>query len=56
MYLWSIWIYSAFIDIAWDSIVTDASENNWYVTVFVASLEAEPVAGIQMHVVFKSLI
>lgn len=44
------------MDVVWDSIVTDASENNWYVTVFVASLEAEFGAGIQMHVVFKSLV
>lgn len=45
-------IYSTFIDIARDSIVTDANEN-WHVTVFVASLEAEPGSGIQMHVVLK---
>lgn len=53
MYLWSICIYSTFIDVAWDSIVIDANENNWHVTVFVASLEEEPGAGIQMHVVLK---
>lgn len=47
-------VKSTFIDIAWDSVVPGANDDSWHVTVFVATLEAETRAGIQMPVVFKS--
>lgn len=43
------------MDIACDTVVTDANDNTWHLTTLVATLEAEPEAGIQMSVVFKGL-